>query len=160
MAIEYSIDFLMVIKLILAVLMGGVIGLTRRNKPAGTRTFALICFGSTIFTTISIFPYFNSDPMRVIAQIVSGIGFLGLGVIWRHGAGKPAGLTTAAGIWVTAAIGVLIGLGFWFEAVVSMSLAVLILYSKQPIEKTEKNFEKLVHLPLNGNSYNKKKNGN
>jgi len=71
----------------------------------------------------------------VIAQIVTGIGFLGLGVIWRQGIGKPTGLTTAAAIWVTAAIGVLIGLGMWPEAIVGTALTLGLPYSKEPLKK-------------------------
>jgi putative Mg2+ transporter-C (MgtC) family protein len=72
--------------------------------------------------------------MRVIAQIVAGIGFLGLGVIWKQGAGQPTGLTTAAAIWVTASVGVLIGLGMWVEVGTGALLTLAILYSKKPLE--------------------------
>jgi putative Mg2+ transporter-C (MgtC) family protein len=70
-------------------------------------------------------------PTRIIAQIVTGIGFLGLGVIWKQGIGKPTGLTTAASIWVTAAIGILIGLGMWTEVLVGTVLTLIILFSKR-----------------------------
>ncbi len=129
-------DVEVVIRLVAAVVVGLSIGFTRRHKPAGLRTFALFSLGCTIFTLVSISfnqPY--ADPSRVIAQIVTGIGFLGLGVIWRQGIGKPTGLTTAAAIWVTAAIGILIGLGMWPEVIVGTALTLGLLYSKEPLKK-------------------------
>ena len=107
------------IRLAVAAAIGLLIGFTRRRKAAGIRTFALICLGCAIFTIVSIRDDFTegaADPSRIISQIVTGIGFLGLGVIWRSSkaGGRPVGLTTAATVWTTAAIGVLIGLGSWF----------------------------------------------
>ncbi len=124
-----------VIKLVTAVFIGLSIGFSRKHKPAGMRTFALFCLGCTIFTLVSInFNQPYADPTRVIAQIVTGIGFLGLGVIWRQGMGKPTGLTTAAAIWVTAAVGILIGLGMWIEVLVGTVLTLGLLYSKGPLK--------------------------
>lgn len=128
-------EFDILFRLFAATLIGLLIGFTRRHKPAGIRTFALICLGSAIFTIISVSDFQGSDPTRVIAQIVAGVGFLGLGVIWKHGVGEPTGLTTAAGIWVAAALGVLIGLGWWFIAFVGTALTLLIFYSKKPLQK-------------------------
>ena len=101
------------IKLIAAVIIGGVIGAERErhNKAAGLRTMILICMGSALFTIFSINmagPEF--EPTRIAAQIVSGIGFLGAGVILREG-GRITGLTTAATIWLSAALGMGIGNG-------------------------------------------------
>ncbi|MFH0884876.1 MAG: MgtC/SapB family protein [Candidatus Micrarchaeota archaeon] len=129
-------DIEAVIRLVAAVLIGLSIGFSRKHKPAGLRTFALFCLGCTIFTLVSIrFDQPYNDPSRVIAQIVTGIGFLGLGVIWRQGIGKPTGLTTAAAIWVTAAIGVLIGLGMWPEVIIGAVLTLSLLYSKEPLKR-------------------------
>jgi putative Mg2+ transporter-C (MgtC) family protein len=125
-----------VIRLVASVLIGLLIGFSRRHKPAGLRTFALFCLGCTIFTLVSIsFEGPNADPSRIIAQIVTGIGFLGLGVIWKQGIGKPTGLTTAAAIWVTAAIGILIGLGMWVEVLVGTTLTLGLLLSKGPLKE-------------------------
>ncbi|MDD5171716.1 MAG: MgtC/SapB family protein [Candidatus ainarchaeum sp.] len=127
----------MIIRFVAAVVIGLVIGLARRHKPAGIRTFTLLCFGSAILTVISVggpFDGYNAyDPTRVIAQIVAGIGFLGLGVIWKEGVDKPTGLTTAAAIWVTAGLGILVGLGMWLEAFIGTLLTIAILYSKAPL---------------------------
>ena len=128
-------DLEAVIRLVVAVFIGLSIGFSRKHKPAGMRTFALFCLGCTMFTLVSInFNQPYADPSRVIAQIVTGIGFLGLGVIWRQGIGKPTGLTTAAAIWVTAAIGILIGLGMWPEVIIGTILTLGLLFSKGPLK--------------------------
>jgi putative Mg2+ transporter-C (MgtC) family protein len=129
-----------IIRIVVSAIIGLMIGYSRRRKPAGMRTFALICLGAAIFTVVSISDMFATspsfDPTRVIAQIVAGIGFLGLGVIWKEGMGKPSGLTTAAAIWVTAAVGVLIGLGMWLVAGVGTFLTLIILISKEPEKRS------------------------
>jgi len=105
--------------LVMAVLLGGAIGLERelRGKAAGLRTNILICLGSTLFTHLSIHLAGGSgDPGRIAAQVVTGIGFLGAGTI-LHTRGAIAGLTSAATIWLVAAIGVAIGTGAIFEVV-------------------------------------------
>lgn len=128
-----------IIRLVLATVAGLLIGFCRRRKAAGIRTFSLISLGSAIFTVVSISgptaDAINYDPMRVIAQIVAGIGFLGLGVIWKTHGDKPSGLTTAAAIWVTAAVGVLIGLGMWVEAGAGFIMTFLVLLAKEPLKK-------------------------
>lgn len=99
---------------LVAVLCGGIIGVEReqREKPAGLRTLILVCLGSTLFTITSlIFNTSSNDSGRVAAQIVTGIGFLGAGAI-LHGRNTISGMTTAASIWVVAAIGVLAGTGY------------------------------------------------
>lgn len=103
----------MILKLILAVILGGVVGYEREThgRPAGFRTHILVCLGSTIFTIVSIsFTGSGSDPSRIASQIVTGIGFLGAGTIIRQGS-AVRGLTTAASLWTVAAIGVAVGSG-------------------------------------------------
>jgi len=121
------------VRIFLSLLAGLLIGFTRKNYPAGLRTFTLICIGSTIFTIISIDPSLTStpnvDPTRVIAQIVTGIGFIGAGVIWKSNV-KVSGLTTAAAIWTTAAIGILIGMGEYIIAGFSLLIVIAVLFSK------------------------------
>lgn len=97
-----------------SVLCGGIMGgeRERREKPAGLRTLMLVCLGSALFTTTGYaFTSSTGDSGRVAAQIVTGIGFLGAGVI-LHGRGSISGTTTAAAIWVTAAIGMLAATGY------------------------------------------------
>jgi putative Mg2+ transporter-C (MgtC) family protein len=124
-----------VLSLLIAVLLGGAIGLERelRGKPAGLRTNILICLGSCLFTIISIsLP--SSDHGRIAAQIVTGIGFLGAGAIIHSGTGTH-GLTTAAGIWVVAGIGMACGAKMYFPALVAAFLSLIILLLLPPFEK-------------------------
>lgn len=104
-------------KILVSTICGAIIGYDRevRNKVAGIRTNVLIAVGVTILTTISFWiskDNTNIDPTRIIGQIVTGIGFLGAGVIMKHD-DKIIGVTTAAFIWVVSAIGVMIGLGYY-----------------------------------------------
>lgn len=100
------------LKLLLAVAAGGLIGLERefRDKAAGFRTMIFICVGATLFTMFSSSLAGDKDPTRIAAQIVSGVGFLGAGVIMRE-SGRIVGITTSAAIWLTAALGMGIGGG-------------------------------------------------
>jgi len=127
---------MIIVKMLFAVFLGAMVGYTRRYKEAGLRTFTLICLGATIFTLVSIDPIIgtNADKGRVISQIVTGIGFLGVGVIWKS-KNRLSGLTTAATIWVTASIGILAGLGMWLVAFVGTLLACIILSSKPALIK-------------------------
>jgi putative Mg2+ transporter-C (MgtC) family protein len=127
---EIDID---IIKLLLAILVGGSIGMEReyRDKAAGFRTNILICLGATLFTMFSLKLGAEEDAVRIAAQIVSGVGFLGAGAILREGK-EVKGLTTAATIWFTAALGMGIGGGF-FEFVLMATLAALIILWLFPI---------------------------
>lgn len=106
-------------KLLVAILAGGAIGLERelRHKPAGLRTNVLICLGSALLMDLSmrIAGSQGGDPGRIAAQVVTGIGFIGAGTI-LHTRGTITGLTSAATIWVVAAIGLTAGAGLVFEA--------------------------------------------
>ena len=126
----------LLLKLAIAVLLGGAIGLEREiaGKPAGLRTNILICMGAALLTDVSVqigvgsapgIPRFG-DPGRIAAQIVSGIGFIGAGTIMQA-RGTVTGLTSAATIWVVAAIGVTIGAGQYFEAMGAGLLVALVL---------------------------------
>ena len=110
---------------VVAVVCGLVIGSERqrREKPAGLRTMTLVCLGSAVFTMLSFaFTTTTGDSGRVAAQIVTGIGFLGAGVV-LHGRRIVTGVTTAAGIWVAAAIGMAVGAGY---AVPALALSILV----------------------------------
>ncbi|PZX04837.1 putative Mg2+ transporter-C (MgtC) family protein [Psychrobacillus insolitus] len=113
------------IRLVIATFIGLVIGLERayKNKPAGIRTHILVCLGSTLAMTLSILnqgPYM--DPMRLAAQVISGIGFLGAGVIWMDKDNIKRGLTTAANLWITACVGLTIGYGAYDLAIITVIL--------------------------------------
>ncbi len=123
------------VKALLAIACGGIVGLERelKNKPAGLKTNILICLGSAIFTAVSVLISNSNgesghygDPGRVAAQIVSGIGFLGGGVIIQA-RGTVVGLTTAATIWVVSALGVTIGLGYHNVSLFLAAMVILIL---------------------------------
>jgi len=109
---------------------GAIIGIQRERagKPAGLRTHILICLGSALFTVISIYGFTGSDPSRVAAGIVAGIGFLGAGVIFRaYGGSAVVGLTTAASVWATAAIGMASGVGMYIIAAIVTVVAFFVL---------------------------------
>lgn len=111
-----------------ALLVGGAIGLERqiRGKVAGIRTSILICLGTELFVAMgSSFAPHEADPTRVLGQVVTGIGFLGAGVILSR-QGRLVGVTTAALIWMLAALGSLIGLGF-LEAALIITLIVIVM---------------------------------
>ncbi|MDR0645874.1 MAG: MgtC/SapB family protein [Elusimicrobiota bacterium] len=117
------------IRLLLSVVLGGMIGLERRyhDKPAGFMTNTLICIGSAVFTIMSLHSafLFGADPSRIAAQVVAGVGFLGAGSILRDG-NKISGLTTAASIWVVAAVGMAAGFGnFTLAAAATASVLIL-----------------------------------
>ena len=125
------------IKLILAAILGGIIGIEReiRDKPAGLRTNILICVGSTLFMSISakVAQILGGDPTRIAAQIISGIGFLGAGAV-LHSHGFVLGLTTAATIWVVAGVGMALGSGMYLVAVFVTAMSLVTLYLLSFIE--------------------------
>lgn len=137
-------DFLL--RLFLAIIFGGVIGWERQkgHKPAGLRTHMLVCLGSCLFTLISFMAnaYTQSaafDPSRIAAGVVTGIGFLGAGAIIQSQRGV-IGLTTAASIWMVAAVGMAVGYGLFILGGGSAILSLIILFA---MEKVEEKFPKL-----------------
>jgi putative Mg2+ transporter-C (MgtC) family protein len=123
-------------KLLIAVLIGGIIGAEREyhNKSAGLRTLMLICLGSTLFTMFSMEIGKESSPDRIAGGIVAGIGFVGAGVIFMGGTGIN-GVTTAATIWVTAALGMGVGAGHQYASLIGCIILIGILYVFTIIEK-------------------------
>ena len=136
-------------KLVLSMVLGAVIGYERKRKGqiAGVRTFSLIAMGATLAMILSIYvpqEYLglkNGDPGRIAAQVVSGIGFLGAGAIIQM-KGSVRGLTTAAGIWMVAALGLTVGVGMYVIATVATILILFILWVLERIEhRMSANFE-------------------
>jgi len=126
-------DLEMGLRMILAVLLGGVIGLERSSaqKPAGLRTNILVCMGTTMFILIALkafeqYPQSAVDITRMAAGIITGIGFLGAGTILRTNT-DIQGLTSAASIWLVCGIGMAIGLGYYFLAVLGALLGFAVL---------------------------------
>jgi putative Mg2+ transporter-C (MgtC) family protein len=126
--------------LVLAVIFGGIVGIEREmsHKPAGLRTHMIVSLGSCLFTIVSL--DFSVDPARVAAGIVAGIGFIGAGTIWSE-KDKVQGITTAASLWATAAIGLATGVGAYLLAALVTLLVFLILIIRRPLRKVglEKN---------------------
>ena len=132
-----DIDF--AIRLIIATVLGGIIGLEREShgKDAGFRTHALVCVGACLMMIVSteIYEIYKNvadvDPSRIAAQVVSGIGFLGAGAIIRHSQGVK-GLTSAAGIWAAAGIGLACGLAQYKPAIMTtfLCLVILVVFSR------------------------------
>ena len=132
------------IKIFLALVLGGALGLERQyhDKPAGFATNCLICLGAMLFTVLSeVMGEAGGDPGRIAAQIVTGVGFIGAGSILRDG-NKISGLTTAAGVWLVAAIGMAVGYGQYFWAALC---AVAILMVQLAVRKTLKLVEFVKH---------------
>ena len=125
------------IRLLLAAVLGGLIGIEReiRDKPAGLRTNILICVGSTLFMSLStqVAQLLGGDPTRIAAQIISGIGFLGAGAV-LHSHGFVLGLTTAATIWVVAGVGMALGSGMYLVAAFATAMSLVTLYFLSFIE--------------------------
>lgn len=125
-------------RLLLAAALGGLIGIERemRQKNAGLRTNMLIALGAALFTVMSIelSDAAGADPTRVASQIVTGVGFLGAGAIMRRDGGVQ-GLTTAATIWVNAAVGVAAGGGEYHLAVIGTAVTLVVLLLLWPLEK-------------------------
>lgn len=124
-----------ILKILLAVTAGGLIGIEReyRDKAAGFRTLIFICAGACLFTILSERLAPDTDPNRIAANIVTGVGFLGAGVILRDG-GKVIGLTTAAAIWLTAAVGMGIGGGEYLLAGFMVVTTMIVLWLLPSVE--------------------------
>jgi putative Mg2+ transporter-C (MgtC) family protein len=139
-----ALDIELMGRVLLSFILGGVLGFEREKegRPAGLRTHMLVCAGSVCFTIAGIYgfagpPGSMRDPARVAAQIVTGVGFLGAGTIFRTPS-TIRGLTTAASIWLVAAIGVLIGAGMYALAVFSTILGYIALeWLKAPSRRVQ-----------------------
>lgn len=132
-----SDDVQMLFRMLVSVILGAVIGIERgyRGRAAGLRTYVLVCLSSTIMMIVPAYPekvqvltgiVSYMDPTRVMQGITTGIGFLGAGVIFRENF-STRGLTTAASIWLTSSLGVLVGVGFLVEAVVATAITFIVL---------------------------------
>ena len=130
-----------------AVFCGTLLGLERqlRGKPAGIRTSILICLGTAVFIRIgAILAVHGGDPSRTLGQVVTGVGFLGGGVILTHG-GHIRGMTSAAVIWLLACVGSLIGLGYFAQAIALTLVTLLVLIGVEWLEHTFRQLRRGVH---------------
>lgn len=129
-----------ILRIVTAVIFGGIIGLERglKNRPAGLRTYMLVCVGSCLIMLTNQYLWQVSqagDPMRLGAQVVSGIGFLGAGTIIVTKYNQIKGLTTAAGLWAAAGVGLALGIGFYEAAIVAGFSVFIILTGLQKLDK-------------------------
>jgi putative Mg2+ transporter-C (MgtC) family protein len=138
-------QLVIVARLVASLFAGSLVGFERsfRGRPAGFRTHTLVCLASTVLMLVTVYERWwmqpgteemiRMDPTRMAQGIMTGIGFLGAGVIFKEGL-TVRGLTTAASMWVTAAIGILIGIGFYFPAVITTILVVFVLSAFRWVE--------------------------
>src|SRR5262245_50759834 len=134
-SLDLALQLNLALRLLLAAVLGAAIGYEREihDHPAGMRTHLLVSLGSAAFTVLSIYGFSDAtgaaptDTSRVAAQIVTGIGFLGAGAIIKYGT-SVRGLTTAASLWATAAVGMAVGAGWWIVAIVTTLIVVLSLW--------------------------------
>src|SRR6267378_6940655 len=137
----------MLLRLIAALAAGGMIGIERsyHGRPAGFRTHSLVCVSSSVLMLVTVYQWqwflphglerVNLDPTRMSQGIMTGIGFLGAGVIMKEGL-SVRGLTTAASIWITASIGIMIGVGFYFPAGIATAMTLIVLSVFRWIERS------------------------
>jgi len=157
--IEYLQEFNIVsvaVRIVLAMILGGLIGIERgkQGRAAGMRTHILVCLGAALTAMIGFYVNqvldLSTDPMRISAQVVSGIGFLGVGTILLKGRFQITGLTTAACVWATATIGLALGAGFYEGALITFAaifLTVTILHKLEyKLGKHQKRFGMYVEI--------------
>jgi len=139
------------IKLVISLCLGALIGAEReyKSKVAGFRTIILITLGSTLFSLVAVALIGKSDPTRIASTIVTGIGFLGAGVIYREGA-TIKGITTAAVIWAAAAIGMMVGFGLYAISIISVLLILIVLLTfswlQRYIDRTNREKVYRIHM--------------
>lgn len=122
---DIGLELLISAKMLIACVLGGILGYDRERhgKDAGIRTYAAVTIGATLFSSVAAhIPYDPSAASRIVANIVTGVGFLGAGIIYRTATGNSLGLTTAATIWCSAAVGVAVGLNMFVIACVATAL--------------------------------------
>lgn len=135
-----NVEFVYLGQILLAAVLGSLLGLQREHlgKPAGPRTYALVTAGSALFTILSLYGFGAESPSRVASNIVVGIGFLGAGLIF-HKEGHIDNLTTAAGLWATAALGMAVGTAHYILAVgVTILMLILFVLDDRRFRKQEK----------------------
>lgn len=150
-----------IVRLLVAALLGGAIGIGRelQGRAAGLRTHILVCIGATTTVIAGLYTAyvlgFSNDPLRAGAQVISGIGFLGAGTILVRGGNHVVGLTTAAGLWTTAAIGLVIGVGFYPLALAAtvVVVAATVLLGKMETDKRLRKRFRTYYLELSDLAY-------
>ena len=153
---DLQVAQIIIIRILVSFILGVIIGIERgiSHRTVGFRTLSLVCVGSAGFTLISIYGFQDVDTARVAAQIVTGIGFLGAGAILHRGY-ITKGLTTAAALWLTAAIGMACGTGMFILAFIMTLMALVLLWVLKPFKL---HLDRMLDTPNgNGNGKSKKK---
>lgn len=154
---EFSL-LTVVVRLLLALLLGGLVGLERERsrQAAGLRTHILVCTAATMTMLIGIFATevmdFSTDPLRIAAQVVSGIGFIGAGAIMVRSGRHIKGITTASGLWCTAAIGLAVGAGFYEGAIICSIIVLIVMSLLKKLDKSLlfKNTDSYIYFEIKG----------
>ena len=139
------------VRMVLAVLCGGIIGIEReyKRRPAGFRTHILICLGAAMTTLTSQFLYlqmhYYTDMARLGAQVVAGVGFIGAGTIIVTQRQRVKGLTTAAGLWASAAMGLAIGVGFYEAALIACAVIFIV---ERALQNVSRQRQRVKHMEL------------
>lgn len=155
-------DLEIIFRLLLAAGIGLLFGLDREraHKPAGVRTYMIVCLASCVLAIVSAYGFdsvageyggsvdLRSDPARLMVGILTGIGFIGAGIIWRSPRGDVSGVTTAAGILMQAALGICCGLGLYLLVAVAGPIALIALISERPPWRRGKKEEKAAAPPI------------
>ena len=144
-------------KLALALICGGILGIERERKlrPAGLRTYMLVCIGATLVMMTNEFIYLRfpgQDVARMGAQVISGIGFLGAGTIIVTKSSRVRGLTTAAGLWTAACVGLAIGIGYYSAAIICEIIILAIMVLFENVDKKIEKYSKIINLYIEFNS--------
>ena len=139
------------VRLMLSLLCGGILGIERgrKKRPAGFRTYMLVCMGATLVMITNQYiaeVYGGTDPARMGAQVISGIGFLGAGTIIVTGRNRVKGLTTAAGLWAAACVGLSLGIGFYTGAVIGCVLIFVVMALLQGLDDWVMSSTKVINL--------------
>ncbi len=143
-----------ILRMLLAVLFGGMIGMERgrNNFGGGARTITLVCLGSCVVIIVNEYLRIKSnhtiDPARIAAQIINGVGFLGAGTIMLKGTNRVRGLTTAASLWVSAIIGIAVGCGFIYGAFLGLSFTLISITAFQKYNIWYAKFDRYIELYL------------
>ena len=130
--IEYTVLWEAALKLLLAALIGGIVGIERgrQGRAAGMRTHIFVCMGAALTAMTGMYAVnvlgIDGDPLRISAQVISGIGFLGVGTILIKGRFQITGLTTAAGLWTVAAVGLALGIGYYEGAIITFLISMTV----------------------------------
>lgn len=151
------------VRLVLATLMGGIIGMERgaTKHAAGLRTFMLVCLGSALAQIIDmriVMQYGNGDPMRLAQGVINGIGFLGVGTIVVTGKSHIKGLTTAATLWTTAVLGISIGSGYLYSSIITFALIMIVIKVMAGLSHRQMMYNRMIQLNVEvaGNEGTKK----